>query len=299
MKKVTRVKKIDVHAHAILFQEYEFPAHITMTPEQLIGVYDAINVEKGVLMPITSPECQTLVMSNGNTCELTHMYPTRFLWFCNVDPRLGQNSPKTDLSEYLLFYKNLGAKGMGELTANLYVDDPLMDNLFHHCEECDMAVTIHIAPEKGGYYGIVDEVGLPRLEKMLNKHPKLKIFGHSQAFWAEISSDCTQESRGIYPTGKIKEGRLAQLLRDHENLYCDMSANSCFNAMTRDPDYTDRFIDEFGDRMMYGIDACLPADPQVKGMSALLDQLVDEGRISEVHYHGICRENAERILKLQ
>lgn len=293
-----KVKKIDVHAHAILHMEYEYPAHITMTPQQLISTYDSIGVEKGILMPITSPEGQTCVMSNGSTRSIVDQYPDRFIWFCNVDPRLGENTENANLSEYLNFYKKLGAKGMGELTANMYADDPYMDNLFSHCEECDMPVTIHIAPQKGGCYGIIDEVGLPRIEKMLKKHPRLKIFGHSQAFWAEISSDCTQETRGTYPVGKIKEGRLAHLLRDYPNLYCDMSANSCFNAMTRDPDYTQRFIEEFKDRLMYGIDACLPSDKQVKGMSCLIDNLYETGVISEDAYRGICRENVIRILKL-
>ncbi len=293
-----KIKKIDIHAHAILFQEYEFPAHIVITPEELIRTYDEIGVEKGILHPITSPEAQTCVMSNGNVCEIVRRFPGRFYWFCNVDPRLGNNSPKTDLSEYLMFYKARGAVGMGELTANLYIDDPLVDNLFSHCEACDMPVTIHIGPTLGNCYGVVDDVGLPRLEKMLKKHPKLKILGHSQPFWAEISADCTAETRGDYPTGKITEGRLAHLLRNYGNLYCDLSAFSCYNALTRDLYYAYRFIEEFGDRMMYAIDACLPTDRQVKGTVSFLDESAEKGCISEQHYRGICRENAIRILKL-
>ena len=43
----------------------------------------------------------------------------------------------------LLYYKQRGAIGVGELTANLPVDDPMLDNLFYHCAECDMPVIIH------------------------------------------------------------------------------------------------------------------------------------------------------------
>ena len=91
---------------------------------------------------------------------------------------------------------------------------------------------------------------------------------------------------------------MAYLLRNYENLYCDMSAFSCYNALTRDLDYSYRFIEEFGDRMMYAIDACLPTDRQVNGMVSFLDESAEKGFISEHHYRGICRENAIRILKL-
>ena len=49
------------------------------------------------------------------------------------------------------------------------------DTRFGYCAELDLPVTIHIAPQFGGYYGIVDELGLPRIEKMLKRHPKLKL----------------------------------------------------------------------------------------------------------------------------
>ena len=109
-----------------------------------------------------------------------HSYP--FYWMSNIDPRMGHNSPTTDFSDFLLDYKSRGEVGMGELTANIYTDDPRMDNLFHHCPMCDMPVTIHVTRGKGVEYGIIDDLGLPRLEKMLKKYPDLTIVGHSQCF---------------------------------------------------------------------------------------------------------------------
>jgi glyoxylase-like metal-dependent hydrolase (beta-lactamase superfamily II) len=125
-------------------------------------------------------------MPNEMVKFIVDKYPDRFLWFCNVDPREGKNRADSDLGYLLEFYKSIGALGVGEITANIYADDPRLDNLFSFCEELDMPVTIHIAPEERGYYGIIDELGLPRIEKMLKKHPKLKVFGHSQCFWSEI-----------------------------------------------------------------------------------------------------------------
>lgn len=89
-----------------------------------------------------------------------------------------------------MYYRNLGAKGVAEITANLYFDDPLVLNLFYHCEKCEMPVIFHIG-NLGNDYGIVDKLGLPRLEKILAMFPNLKFLGHSQKFWVEIGSDCT------------------------------------------------------------------------------------------------------------
>jgi predicted TIM-barrel fold metal-dependent hydrolase len=185
---------------------------------------------------------------------------------------------------------------MGELMANLYVDDPLMENLFFHCAECNMPVIIHIAPSTYGYYGIIDELGLPRLEKIIKKYPKLKILGHSQPFWAEIGNDVTDENRNSYPEGKVKEGRIVKLMREYENLYGDMSAGSGFNAISRDPEFGYRFIEEFKDKLFFGTDICAPHNNML--LSHWLDKAYEEKNISEDAYRKISRENAIKILGL-
>jgi hypothetical protein len=60
-----------------------------------------------------------------------------------------------------------GAKGVGELTANVKIDDPLTMNLFKHIEKNNMPTTIHISEKIGGGYGLVDQLGLPGLNKVL------------------------------------------------------------------------------------------------------------------------------------
>ena len=161
-----------------------------------------------------------------------------------------------------------------------------------------MPVTIHIAPKFGDFYGIVDELGLPRLEKMLKKHKKLKIFGHSLLFWSEISGDVTDETRNSYPTGKVTEGRLAELMREYDNLYCDLSATSGSNALMRDPEYAARFIEEFSDRLMYGCDICATFQRFSFAFNDFLDKMYDDKMISAENYYKLVRGNAERLLKL-
>lgn len=295
-----QIKKIDIHAHATAFPQYAAPnvdGYRMPCAEEIFTFYDRLNIEKGVLLPILSPEATSLPMSNENCKWIADQHPDRFVWLCNVDPRAIHNNPESDLSFLLEHYQKLGAKGMGELTANLYADDPKMDNLFGHLEKQKMPVTIHIAPEPHGFYGIVDDPGLPRLEKMLKKHPDLVVLGHSQPFWAEIS-ECPAELRNTYPTGKVKEGRLPKLLREYGNLCCDLSAGSAANALMRDREYAAKFIEEFADRMYYGCDICATKNTHPYQFNEFLDSMRESGEISEENYRKIVRENAVRLLGL-
>lgn len=298
------VKKIDIHAHATLFPELTPNNFVTgyrmVSPEELISFYDKLNIEKGVLLPLTAPEYQMETIPSNVVCAIAKKYPGRFEWFCGVDPRACGHSNNANISEALTFYKNLGAKGVGELTAQLPIDDPLIDNFFYHCAECDMPVTIHIAPMNANYhyYGIKDDLGLPRLEKMLKKHKKLKILGHSQLFWAEMSSDVTDENRTGYPVGKVKEGRIAELLRNYENLYCDFSANSGMNALARDPEYAAKFIEEFSDRILYGCDICATYNTHPFEFEEFLNKMRADKMFSEDNYYKFVRGNAIKLLNL-
>ena len=297
------IKKIDVHAHCSAWPEYE-PAYRDNNTKKLSPVelfekyYDKLNIERGVLLPGVSPESALSCIPSSVNKYLSDQYPDRLYWFCNVDPRALSNSNDADLGYLLEHYKSLGAKGVGEVTCNLYADDPKMDNLFYYCGELDLPVTIHIAPKMGGYYGIVDELGLPRIEKMLKKHPKLKIFGHSQPFWSEIGKN-TQESRNAYPTGKVEGGRLPALLREYPNLYCDLSAGSGANALMRDREHAARFIEEFSDRLLYGCDICSPLNTFPFAFDEFLTSMRESGEISEENYTKLVRGNAIRILGLE
>ena len=307
---VEKIKKIDIHAHAVAFPEY-FPPYLKkengqsirfLSCEELFEFYDKLNIEKGVLLPIVAPEGQCAPMSSEACKYLSDKYPDRLLWFFNLDPQAGRNCEDTNLSHFINHYKNLGALGLGELTSQLPADDPRVDNLFAHCAACNVPVTIHISAGYGNIddngYGIIDDMGLPRIEKMLKKHKNLKIIGHSQLFWAEISGDLNAEERKGYPKGKVTEGTLTRLLRTYDNLYCDLSAGSGANAMMRDPEFAAKFMEEFSDRILYGCDICHVYNTFPYDFDRFLDGLCESGAISEETYRKIVRENAIRLLKL-
>jgi hypothetical protein len=181
----------------------------------------------------------------------------------------------------------------------LKTDDPMMENLFAHCAACKMPVLIHIATQHGGMYGIEDDLGLPRLEKMMKKYPDLIVIGHSQAFWSEMSGDITEETRGGYPRGKVtSEGRIYEMMRACPNLYCDLSAGSGMNALRRDTENAAKFIEEFSDRILYGCDICGTKNKHQYEFDAFLTQMVEDGLMSEENYRKIVRTNAIRLLGL-
>lgn len=298
MNDVKEIKKIDIHAHATAFPDY-FPPTITreriVSAEELIEFYDKLGIEKGVLLPISSPEGQATPLTSEACKWITEKYRDRFYWFCNVDPRAIRNTADCDLVPILEHYKSIGAKGVGEITANIYFDDERTQNLFACCEKVGLPVLFHIAPAFRDY-GLVDEVGLPRLEKMLKKYPNLKFIGHSQPFWSEISANNTDEIRNTYPQGKVIDGRIAELLRKYDNLYCDLSAGSGANSLMRDPDYAARFIEEFSDRILYGCDICAPSNTHPFPFKEFLENMLDNGMISPENYRKIVRDNAVKLL---
>ena len=300
---VTPIPKIDIHAHATPWPtytpKYSYRGAPPLTPAQLFEqYYEKTGVSQCVLLPLSSPEGIPSPTTSEMMKYLCDTDPDRLFWFCHVDPRALSNAPTAKLGTLLEHYKALGAKGMGELTANLYVDDPLMENLFACCEEVGLPVTIHISPCFGGGYGIVDEMGLPRLERILKTYPRLIILGHSQPFWSEIGEN-TEQTRNAYIKGKVKNGRLPALLREYGNLYCDLSGGSGANALMRDREHAARFIEEFSDRLLYGQDAFLPKLSYPFEFDEFLTSMREHGEISEENYRKLVHGNAIRLLELE
>jgi len=297
------VKKIDIHVHSAKRQILPVGTVARLAlPHELCEMYAKLNIERGVLLPGAAPDCSGPGGggTNEDIYEVCCEYPDNFSWFCNIDPRWGTNSDKTDFVPFLEHYKSLGAKGIGEMTSNLNFDDPKVLALMRDCEKVGMPMTFHIG-NLGGDYGLVDEIGLPRLEKCLQMFPKLIFLGHSQKFWAEISGDLTEELRGGYPTGPVAPGgRVVELMRKYPNLHADLSAGSGFNAISRDPEFGYKFFEEFQDKLFFGTDICDPRninDARVL-LSKYLDDAVEAGKISYDAYYKISRGNAEKLLGL-
>jgi len=288
---------IDIHTHVTLRKRAARPdGGINATVEELISMLDEAGIDMAVLLPLISPEHMVHQMTTDDILDATAMHPDRFIPFCNIDPRALTNSPAADFTPLLEYYKSEGCKGVGEVTANLPWDDPRVENLFSHVEKSGLPLIFHIAPRSGGCYGLIDELGLPKLEGALQKFPDLIFLGHSQPFWSHISADVTDENWGGYPKGPVTPGRVPELLRRYPNMYGDMSAGSGFNAVSRDPEFGYAFMEEFQNKLLFGTDICRPC--QELPQPDFLRRMVAEGRISRAAYEKITWQNANRLLGL-
>jgi len=292
---------IDCHVHAVQEPVCPWPAsglNPFCTAEELLDVYDKINVDKAVILPLCTPDGATFTQSNEEILRICKRYPDRFIPFCNLDPRAVFNTPDAPLEYVLKYYRDKGCKGIGEVTVNLDMDDLRVQNLFKAAEAAGLPLTFHLAYTLGGLYGLYEEPGLKKLEKALQKFPKLKFFGHSQTFWAEMDANVTAVGRKGYPKGKItEEGAIPKLMRKYPNLYGDVSAGSGWNALARDEEYAVKFLNEFQDRLMFGTDICSPQNIQTPLVDFLL-KLRSEKKISEEVFQKVARENIIRILDL-
>jgi predicted TIM-barrel fold metal-dependent hydrolase len=291
---------IDIHVHTCK------PRHPKVTrpggghnpsPQRLIQMMDDAGIDMAVVLPLVSPEWRYTPVIPEEVLEICAIYPGRLIPFCNLDPRYLSNSTKANFRPLLEAYKEMGCKGVGEYMPNLYFDDPLNMNFFGQVEEAGLPLTFHIAPQVGGFYGCVDDAGLPHLENVLKAFPNLIFLAHSQYFWAEISTDIVQDGKRVpYPKGKVTPGRVVELMRKYPNLHGDLSAGSGFNAISRDPEFGYKFMEEFQDRLCWGTDIC--QDPQKTPIVDYFHKLQAEKLISPEAYEKIAWQNANRLLKL-
>ena len=292
---------IDIHTHSHLARHPSIVRHgnglCWPTPERLIAMMDEAGIDMAVVQGCTSPERRWTLVIPEEVLEICARYPGRLIPFCNVDPRCLAHGPESDFRPLLAAYRELGCKGVGEYFPNIPFDDPLNENVFAAAEAVGLPLCFHIATGTGGHYGLYDDPGLPRLERVLQAFPKLVFLAHSQAFWSEISADVTPENRGTYPRGQVSPGRVVELMRRYPNLHGDLSAGSGLNAISRDPTFGYGFMEEFQDRLYFGTD--IANDPQELKQVPYFRKLHDEALISAEAHEKITWRNAARLLELE
>ena len=284
---------IDIHSHISRTSPMCGNARY-ISAGQLIERYDALGVECGVILPLIGPECFE-PQSNEDVLDACSEYPKRLIPFCSIHPQAAGNSPTGDFSQILQRYKQLGCKGVGELTANIPLSSPLLQNLFRQIEEASLPVTLHLSSVIGKGYGVYDEVGFPQLEQCLARFPKLMFIAHAQAFWAEISALNTPDDKLGYPSYAVRcDGAVPKLMRRYPNLYGDLSAGSGYNALARDPEYAVAFLSEFQDRLLFGLDIGSVDTPTP--LVGFLLSLLRERKITQSIFNKVARENTINLL---
>ena len=285
-------KKIEIHLH---LSERPIPDGLGMkisSGAEMLPHLDELGIGFGIIM--SSGETQAMFGSNASCRRIAEQYPDRYAWMCGLD----ETEPET-VYERLKQYREEGAVGVGELAVNHRLDHPFLEAVFQAAEALGLPVLFHMSPEEGFQYGVVDEPGLPLLERALNKYPKLIFIGHSQPFWHEISGDAGKSREERYEWGKgpvTPGGRLGQLFEKYPNLYGDLSANSGGCAMMRDEAFGLAFLEAWKDRLMFGTDM-VNVDMEFP-LGGWLDQKVEEGALSFAACQAIVSGNAKRIFGL-
>jgi len=293
---------IDIHAHVFAFpkRHYGQPHNTFMSMEEQIALMDAKGIDQAVILPLANPETPAELQSWGEVLYICERYPGRFIPFCNIDPRIPRRPDLITVDDFLEILnqcKALGFKGLGEVTARIPWDDPALDKLFAACEQVGFPVIFHTITADVDSYGLIDDIGFPRFEKVLNKFPRLNFLGHSPGFWSEISGGLTLADKNSYPQGPVRPGgRLPELLRRYPNLNGDLSAGSGLNALSRDPEHAFRFIEEFQDRLFLGLDYCSVRN-NMRHIEWFKEHR-DAGRISRQAYEKIMGQNANQLLQL-
>lgn len=147
----------------------------------------------------------------------------------------------------------------GEVKLRMMLDNPDAIRMYRLCGELGLPVLVHIDyefdtgrqyPRPNYWYG----GGIEALERAVRACPETNFIGHAPGFWAHISAD-GQHLTAPYPKGSVVgRGEIVRMLETYPNLYCDMSAGSGFNALSRDPAFTKQFLTDFSDRVLYGRD---------------------------------------------
>lgn len=151
--------------------------------------------------------------------------------FCIIFP--GDCSTVEQAVEILKKEKADGAIGFGEhYGGTLPFDDPQNLLLYEACDKVGLPVMFHMDRGKN-----TDEAGLPRLEHVLKKFPKLVLIAHSD-WWRHIS-----------------EGSCGRLLSQYPNLYADISCTVSRSPIGRDKKMAREFFIEHADKLLFGTDS--------------------------------------------
>ena len=271
---------IDAHTHVGRVREDQ-----PMTADRMVDWMDENDVDRVVLLPLESPEATSYYVPTSRTLDLAAAHPERFIPFCSVDPRMNVTGGRDAFVERIRGYVERGARGFGELKAGLPIDHDLMQTLYGIAGEFDLPVLLHIETTVCS-----DEVGLPGFESMLRAFPDTDFIAHAPGWWAHVSADVDRLSG--YPDGPVEPGgRCDELLSGYDNCYADLSAGSGWNALTRDHEYGQAFLERHHESLLWATDYLAPGQetPQLDVLETF--DLTDE--MAENLFH----RTVERVLR--
>lgn len=278
-----KFKRIDCHLHI---------NHKRRSLADTIRHIEATGTDKAFILPLETGEGGVLLKSE-TVLEARDKYPDRIIPFCQSDVR------RADVLRRIRTYHELGFRGVGEQKEHLTLDDRRIEGLIALCDDLNWPITIHFQDGPEGFnQGLAEH-----LESYLKKYKRVRIIGHAQTWWANISAEVPPADTTLYPKGPVKPGGLLDhLLGTYENVYADLSAGSGYGALTRDEDFTAGFLERHRKKLLFGSD-CPCTDGRGGGfngvcystrLQAFLDRMVsDDDALADIYYHNALRALGE------
>ena len=257
-KRAPKHRVIDAHNH---------PRWIGHDGARIIEDMDAAGIERTWLLSWEIPEREIDTAYYGKlpptgvgipfreVIDVAERYPDRFIPGTTTDPRdphaLQKLKAAVDIYRVRVF---------GEFKLRLRYDDPDAIRLFQYCGELGLPVVYHLDvtfPRHGvpsdwqWWYG----GGIENMEAPLRLCPHTLFQGHGPGFWREISADADQDA-ATYPKDKpiVGRGRILEYLDKYPNFNCDLSGGSGLTALSRDLDFTRKFLIDYQDRVFFARD---------------------------------------------
>ena len=247
--------------------------HLRPDGESNIAHMQGSGVTKAVLL--------TRADARDRAKALIEKHPGRFVWFASADVL------KPDAAGLLTDCVHAGALGLGEIKNQVQCDGPEMKRMYALAADLNVPIQIHFGDVPQAAGNAVFNGGFKRFDGMLKAFPKTKFIAHADTFWANVSADYAYDT--AYPAGPIKPGGISdKWLSDYANMYGDMSANSCNNALNRDPEFMTGFLSRHQDKLMFGCD-CSCSDGRGAGTTNPSPRL---------HAKCIARETLAAVQKL-
>lgn len=234
--------KIDCHVHV---------NWLGYGPRQIVEHMDRLGIDRAwvhtwEMVDALIPSFQHL--SAGSMWAACREFPERFIPFYAPDPR------RPDAVRVLEEAIEQGLKGFGECKFRICIENPDLLRMFRIAGDAGLPVLLHLGKAVAPDYSFWYLHGIDGLDRVLDMLPEVNFVGHGPGFWRYVSGD-EAGSRDGYPKGAVVPGgRLPELLGRHHNLFCDLSAGSGRNAISRDREWGREFLIRYRERILYGTD---------------------------------------------
>ena len=277
------MKLIDAHLHLI---PQTTLGRDPLLADDLVAWMDNNGVDEGVVLPLEAPEAYPVTAPSWWIFEQCEQYPDRLIPFFTVDPRKGVYG-RNVIEEQFELYVEEGARGFGEFKPGLEVGDGRMDPIYELCAEYDLPILFH-SDDKA----FMDDLDHSQLEAVLQSYPDVDFVGHAMGWWARICGEVTEDELGGYPNRSVEPGgAVPYLLSEYDNIYGDLSGGSGWNALTRDQEFGQTFLEEHAGQIIFGTDYLYP------GHDVPNFQLFDQFELDESAWRDIRYRNLESILR--